>query len=309
MVEDLVRELNDDLVFALSLGSKELFHTNLLGWFAEHQRCVDDTLLREWDPEAPPTSVTARREWRHLDLVLDEVKADGTPGPARVVVENKMFALPDLGQLREYGHVINRDLKGRPSLVLLSLADPGWTGSRWDNGTGNVWRHCSYQSLAGLLATTTLPQHTDRFQLATLEGWRVMVERLARLSELVCQPGPDECVFLPQTVSDKLRPIRLDAPVQRLRAHHVVSQLRKKLGDPLPADVSVDAGLTNGLGFVEAFVRVSDNIEAGCKFSPNFVYRYVQVPEITVTTAVSVGLDIVHRALSERDSPRWRSPR
>jgi len=90
-----------------------------------------------------------------------------------------------------------------------------------------------------------------------------MVERLARLSELVCQPGPDECVFLPRTVSDKLRPIRLDAPVQKPRAHHVVSQRRKKLGDPLPADVFVDAGLTNGLGFVEAFVRVSDNIEAG----------------------------------------------
>lgn len=30
---ELVRALEQDLVFAMSLGSKELFHSNLLGWF------------------------------------------------------------------------------------------------------------------------------------------------------------------------------------------------------------------------------------------------------------------------------------
>ncbi|MGH3767041.1 MAG: hypothetical protein ACRDTX_18115 [Pseudonocardiaceae bacterium] len=372
LVEQLVRELDDDLVFALSLGSKELFHTNLLGWFAQHQPSVGAALLREWDPHAEPALLRARREWRHLDLVLEEVAADGTPGQARVVVENKMFALPDLDQLRDYGRVINTDLKGAPSLVLLSLADPGWPTSRWDDGAGNVWRHVTYTSLAEVLAAVAHPQDTDYFPLATLTGWMTTVDRLGRLSELVCQPGPAEPVLLPQELSSRLAEIRLDAPVQKLRAHHVATELRRLLGDPLPEDVSVSASLTNGLGLVEAFVRVGDNIEAGwqlqgtqwrmavrvgkdhplygrgdkddprarladqsgwmtfrdgpfeglparpvprvgtpdvCKFSPNFVYRYVHVPDITIGTAVSVGLDVVLRALSERGEPRWRSPR
>lgn len=370
VVKQLVRELDDDLVFALSLGSKELFHTNLLGWFAQHQRSVGDALLREWDPGTPPALVRAQREQHHLDLVLEEVTADGMPGRDRVVVENKMFALPDLSQLRRYGRVVNKNLQGTPSLVLLSLADPGWSEGKWDDGKGNVWRHFSYRSLAEVLAGVVHPQDTDYFQLATLKGWTATVNRLAQLSELACQPGSGEPVWLPPALSDQLGH-QLQAPVQKLRAHHVASQLRKELGDPLPDDVSVAASLTNRLGLVEAFVRVGDNIEAGWQlqgaqwriairvtedhplygrsdtlghqraqladqtgwmtfqggpwegllsgpttrdgtpkfgtFSPNFVYRYVKVPDISVGTAISVGLSVVHRALSEQGTSRWRN--
>lgn len=262
-VQQLVHELKDDLIFALSLGSKELFHTNLLGWFAEHHRSVGDGLLGAWDPEPPPALVRAKLEYHHLDLVLNEINADGADGPARVVVENKMFALPDLDQLRRYGSVINKNLKGAPSLVLLSLSDPGWPEGKWEDGAGNVWRHCSYQSLAEFLAAVLHSPDTDCFQLTTLKEWTSMVHRLARLHDLVCQPGPDELVLLPEKLSDPLESIRLDAAVQKLRAHHVASELRKRLGHPLTDDVSVGAGLTNRLGFVEAFVRVGDNIEAG----------------------------------------------
>jgi len=373
LVKQVVQELNDDLIYALSLGSKELFHTNLLGWFAEHEPIISAALLREWDPRTPPALVRARRELHHLDLVLHEVKADGAAGPARVVVENKMFALPNLEQLRRYGLVINTHFRDKPSLVLLSLADPGWPQGTWDDGAGNIWRHCSYQSLTQILTSDTRPLHVDRFAVATLQAWTTMMSRLAQLSDLVSQPRLDEVLLLPEAVRNELNQIRLDAPVQKLRAYHVTAQLRKELGDLLTDEVSIGVNFTNGHGLIEAFVGVGDNVEAGWqlqgsqwrmairvtkkhplyghgalldaqraqladktgwiafegtpfegalsfprikggtpkfgKFAPDFVYRYVHVPNLTLTTAVDTGLHIIHCALSERDSPRWRYPR
>lgn len=258
----LVRELADDLVFALSLGSKELFHTNLLGWLAEKHRGVGDALLRLWNgPEAPLGPVRARREWQHLDLVLDEVASGIEGGPARVVVENKMFALPDLEQLRKYGKAVRKLINGSPSLILLSLADPGWPDHSWDDGNGSVWRHCSYRALADALEPVSHAPDIDPFVNDTLIRWRAMLDRLHRLIDLVGRPDTDEPFQLPREMRQALGSIRLSSPVQKLRAHNLASALRRELHDV--DDVLISAGLTNSIGFVEAFVPVADGVEAG----------------------------------------------
>lgn len=364
----LVRELDEDLLFALSLGSKELFHTNLLGWLAEHDRAVGDALLRLWgDPEAPLTPVRARREWYHLDLVLDDPAPGDHRGPARVVVENKMFALPDLVQLREYGKTVRKRVHGSPSLILLSLVDPGWLGGSWDDGHGNVWRHCSYRTLVGALEPVALAPDVDPFVGATLTKWKGMLDRLDRLTALVGRPEPDEPFQLPRPVRNTLGSVRLDGSVQKLRAHHLAGRLRRELSDL--NHVKINAGLTNGVGLVEAFVPVCDGVEAGWqlqgndwrmairvteghslhgrettkiagrarlaeqsgwatfdqspfnqppfagltpgptrngaptygRFSPDFTYRYLRLPEISLREATTAGVEIIRRAAAARN--------
>lgn len=260
-LQDLVQEFTADLLFALSLGSKELFHSNLLGWLAERHRGVGDALLGLWDPERPVSAVGARREWQHLDLVLDELTASGDHGPTRVVVENKMFALPDLEQLRKYGSTVRQRLEGSPSLILLSLADPGWPRGTWTDDGGSVWQFCSYRSLASAVSATNLPPGTDHYTVATLDKWKDMLDRLDRLVELVGNPEPDEPFRLPNPIRELLVTARLDGPIQKLRAHYLADRLRRHLSDL--DDVSVAAGLTNGVGFVEAFVPVGDGVQAG----------------------------------------------
>jgi hypothetical protein len=39
-VADLITRLDANPVWAMSLGSKELFHSNLLAWFMDHQAKV-----------------------------------------------------------------------------------------------------------------------------------------------------------------------------------------------------------------------------------------------------------------------------
>jgi hypothetical protein len=120
----LVGELERDVVFAMSRGSKELFHSNLLGWYLERFPRLSAALLDAWQvpywPGDPDPARRVRREWRRLDLVVHE------PGRRTLVVENKVFALPDAAQLDAYTRQSATHAGAEPVLVLLSLSDPGW---------------------------------------------------------------------------------------------------------------------------------------------------------------------------------------
>ncbi len=100
-IEALCSQLVADPIFAMSLGSKELFHSNLLGWFLEQFPPVAEVFAAAWSGPGPVAALRVLREQRHLDLVAE------VPGYQAVVVENKMFALPEEDQLDRYaaGHL------------------------------------------------------------------------------------------------------------------------------------------------------------------------------------------------------------
>jgi hypothetical protein len=53
----LVDALADDPVFAMSLGSRELFHSNLLAWFLDRFPIVRERVAAAWKlADGPPTS-------------------------------------------------------------------------------------------------------------------------------------------------------------------------------------------------------------------------------------------------------------
>ncbi len=67
-------------------------------------------------PGDPDQQTWVRREWRNLDLAVHE------PGRSVLVIENKVFALPDTAQLDRYAGLAPPGA----ALVLLSLTDPRW---------------------------------------------------------------------------------------------------------------------------------------------------------------------------------------
>ncbi|WP_182348931.1 PD-(D/E)XK nuclease family protein [Tomitella gaofuii] len=360
-VQALVADLTEDLLFAVSRGSKELFHSDLLAWFAEHEPAVTRALLDLWAPGTAGGHVRAYRELRRLDLVLAEDDPAGAGTLA--VVENKMFALPDTDQLRRYGHEVDR-LPGSPVLILLGLADPGWPDGRWFDGDGHEWRYCSYAALAAALGELDLPASTDPFAVMTLSRWVEMLEKTSGLAALVGDPHPDHALMLDRPICEALG--ALNIPVQKLRAYAVATRIRAMVGDA-SGEVRINATATHGVGLVEAFVPVADGVEAGWqlqgehwrvavrvrpghplhgrddaarrgrfamvedsgwtdllrdgafagrpivpepagpesfnRFDPDFVYRYVSVPGITVGQAVSEGVRIIDAA---RSSDRFR---
>ncbi|MGH3375310.1 MAG: PD-(D/E)XK nuclease family protein [Actinoallomurus sp.] len=349
----LIDGLNDDPMLAMSQGSKELFHSDLLAWYLARFPMLRAAVLDAWGVMPCPVAdgaVCVRREWRHLDLVVE------VPGRQPLVVENKMFSLPDERQLDAYAKTVTAHLPAEPALVLLSLTDPGWAESRYSSPHASApWVYRSYQELAEILRRTRAEVHrTDGFSGTALDRWLTMLERLQSLVEMVGRPGLDEPLDLNADSRQELQRMRLDGPVQKMRYQVVAAHVRRRLTGKI-SGIDIGAGLSNTAGFVGGFIdsagpslgwqlqqrqfrlafvvpkgdpghgrdegawrarykharRYADYFDFSAvrelvptagperpegqplgfqRFNPDFAYRYVPVPGITVGQAVELGV-------------------
>jgi hypothetical protein len=238
----LVAQLEGDVLFTMSLGSKELFHSNLLGWYLRRFPGVRAALLDAWEVPAQPADADAHvcvlRESQHFDLMVHE------PGRRVLVIENKVFALPDTAQLEEYEKQAPRGA----ALVLLSLTDPGWEEYRG-------WRYRSYGDLRSVLLPL-VPDiaAVDGYAGLSLARWLTLIGSLVELYRIAGHPGPGEPLMPSPAVRQLLAPARLDVPVQKMRFQHAARELARELEPELSAGkLTVRADVTRATGLVEAF--------------------------------------------------------
>lgn len=334
-IRTIVRELESNPILAMSLGSRELFHSNLLAWF-----------ISSYEPVARglglPGEVCVLREKEHTDLLI---KHDDQ---RLMIIENKVFALPDTSQLARLG---DPPRSSAAELVLLSLTPPGWPDGSWTSPAGNRWTWLSYAQLSAKLRPA-LPAvaAADAYAGATLERWLDHLAHLDGLARMAGRPSQDDPVMLPEAQRAALRDARLDAPVQKMRYQQVAAGLAAR-------GVSATAGFTRGLGLVQKFTEDPDGQRWGwqlqgdqfrltiivpeghpghgrdqesraareeeaarhpgyfdfsavpvsgtatvsryCHYAPDSVYRYVRVPGITVEQAVQLGY-VYSQQISER---------
>lgn len=102
-LEDLKKRLRENPIYNLSLGSRELFHSNFLAWLLE----TYPQMLEALTGKEQTTSVEVKREERNLDLIIDHELS----GQAfSTVVEVKVKDAPRPEQLMEYDQTIE-DMK------------------------------------------------------------------------------------------------------------------------------------------------------------------------------------------------------
>lgn len=221
-------ELREDGLHHLSLNSKELFHSNLLAWFAErYPAAAADAFDGLACPGEPGPGEVVERETNHLDLVLR------LPGLAPVVIENKVWSLPDDSQLDKYASnaAIDND---RWTCVLLSLTAPSWEGGR-RTFQGCTWVHLSYAELADRLQPVVeqLPA-ADPFDVELLRRYVAMVRRLCRLAAVAGQISAADPVYLAEEVVGELRKARIFDGVSKLRAETMARLIHQRLSDLEP---------------------------------------------------------------------------
>ena len=258
---ELCASLQHQPLFHLSLHSKELFHSNFLGWLCEAHPAAAADALGEWVAPAASERLEVLREQSQLDLAVQ------LPGRRPFIVENKVFSAPDESQLERYAE---GNLAGftDPVLFLLSLTAPSWPEDTYTTTSGRTWRHLSFVDLAAILARAhAAMDQAPTFHRTLVEEYRQLVLTLDELAATLGRSTPDEPVEVPTAAAEALRAIRLHDAVGKLRARTAIAATRAYTQAQLP-DVTIrwEAGFTNASPLMAAFVDKGDGDWLGWQY-------------------------------------------
>lgn len=234
--KDVARRIEANPLGRLMYGQRELFHSNLIGWFFDQLPEAADATFR---PLASPGTDSGRfveRERGHMDLVFH------WPDRAPLIIENKVFSLPHRDQLDEYQAVASK-WPHTPALVLLSVSAP-----HFDLGE---WRYLSYAEFAARILDA-LPADSS-YEVETIRRYAALVADLHQLVSAVDVQSDDEAVWLPGSILSAISSSQMRAALHKARAQRVARVLNEFLpGLEQPAA----GGMSNATPLVESFEYV-----------------------------------------------------
>ena len=138
-----IQALKDSLVYQMSLGSKELYHSNVWAWLIESDHdfikvfCFGDDIARR-------IKKVGREDGnRDLSIYLDEEEKGNAPV---IVIENKLKAIPTIKQLEDY----QKEVEGRfVAGILTGITLPTIAGEDgFVDVKGQKWKLVKYPEIA-----------------------------------------------------------------------------------------------------------------------------------------------------------------
>jgi hypothetical protein len=220
----------------LMYGQRELFHSNLIGWFFDQLPEAADATFQPLTSPGTDSGRFVERERGHMDLVFH------WPDRAPLVIENKVFSLPHRDQLDEY-QVAASKWPYRPALALLSVSAPDF-----DLGE---WRYLSYGEFAARILDA-LPADST-YEVETMRRYAALVADLHQLVSAVDVQSDDEAVWLPGSILSAISSSQMRAALHKARAQRVARVLNEFLpGLEQPAA----GGMSNATPLVESFEYV-----------------------------------------------------
>jgi hypothetical protein len=166
-VELIARELNSEPLARIMYGQRELFHSNFLAWFFDTLPALADTVFRDLASDGDGMIRRVDRERENLDLVLN------WPGAAPLVIENKVFSLPEKTQLEQYLGKTTR-WKGSPAAhILLSMSPP--------REHVDEWTYMSYQELSERIDVALADVDDASYEVESVRRYSRVVRLLSAL--------------------------------------------------------------------------------------------------------------------------------
>lgn len=153
--------LNGSLIYQMSLGSKELFHSNIWGYLINRDSGFIHAFIEPQNINlAEYVSVKAYREYHHRDIVIFLERKDGEK--ELIVIENKIKSLPTVNQLEDY----TGDLDGYQfkAGILTGIGEStiDFQSSEKLNGK---WSFASYADISRRLLEIALKSDSDNVKL------------------------------------------------------------------------------------------------------------------------------------------------
>jgi len=161
-----MNELKRSLLYKMSNGSHELFHSNVLAWMLEHDHDFAGVFFEELKGQ----SYTVSREKKHMDIVLET-------DSSVYVIENKFKSLPGAYQLERYQQTLGKSkpVKQFGGGVLLGVHD--LLGDQRPAG----WHYVDYKAITDYITNfvnTDLWSHVDSFEKSAIIQYGQLISRI-----------------------------------------------------------------------------------------------------------------------------------
>lgn len=234
-VATIAEELHTEPLARIMYGQRELFHSNFLAWFFDTLPTLADAVFRDLtvdDPDGGSLTRRAERERESLDLVLS------WPDAAPLVIENKVFSLPERDQLEQYRAKTARWKGAAAQHVLLSMSPP--------REPVEGWTYLSYQELSERIDVALADVSDTGYEIETIRRYSRVVRLLSALLDTTVVRLSTESAWLDSTQLDEIDSSQTRTALQKLRARRI----QVVLDAEGPGVGWTEAGISHGHPFV-----------------------------------------------------------
>lgn len=266
-----IKALKENPIFRMSLGSKELFHSNFLEFLWDVDQEAFKKLINAFFPCTfiPGRNYLFGREKKNFDICIfhkEKGKGRGEIDVYDLIIENKVKSIPYKEQLMKYKKVAELN-NVNCRFILLTLSDQ-FLGKTDINEQWIIVRYCQLRAII-VLYYLKLPNNCSSKDKEYIKDY---CDFIKQLNDLVGKIIPQNISNLPLFVKDdieKLKVIRLHDLYIKLRCSWFVGELRKritiqtqmvhKFSDVGQGRVNLNIDINQGNGQVAAWICNGEN--------------------------------------------------
>ena len=304
----LIEYLKKSPVFASSLGSKELFHSNIWAYLIEQNaKFLEVFFPNEFDSTSDiitkdeKTGEKAHREKFNMDLLVVTTNKV-------FVIENKIKSLPHEDQLKKYEDIIDEKYKKKKKRVFLL------TGIR-ENKPSIVeksdWDYLNYDKIAERIKEKLKGCEQENYYAFASEYCDMMVKLSSLLKsgikEIKSKYYFPTCIdeFTEKELLKGIEQLRVGDIFQKLNSERFVQHVQKEIGSQFSENPKGNSGYTHQHSLAEFFFERTGKPESEKDITPH-VRIGVQIQEaqfrwyiVTRTKKAKDADDVFKLGLSE----------
>lgn len=250
-----VKFLKESLLYQMSLGSKELYHSNVWAWLIENDPEFIKVFFHDYDENIYKFEGVSR-EYKHRDLTIWFHKKGDANDKYYYVIENKIKSLQSKEQLGDYtedlsGYVLRqgvftgvKNALNQDAPSLLHKSAPQKTFS---------WEFLDYATIAKNIRTVTEACAEQENSVifrhkAQIEEYCTIIEIIYRLLNAAVENTEDRWNLLPDEETDRyLKDLRLKDVYLKLKGADFLRYIEQRRAE-LDALCPTDLGFSLQLG-------------------------------------------------------------
>jgi hypothetical protein len=228
-LDSTIKSLNNNPIFRMSLGSKELFHSNFLEylWCLDHNHVTFIKLINNYfkgNELVFNKDYVLEREKNNFDICIHH-KEDNVL-IYDLIIENKVKSIPYKEQLEGYVKKVKDSAK---RFMLLTMSDqfPDYDDIK------EIWTVVKYDSLEARIREFYLKDNTslkNTKHQSYISDYCDLVQLLVKLvSEVILPPDLNNVQLFDNEVIKKLKEIRIHDLYIKLRSSWFLLKLKEKL--------------------------------------------------------------------------------